>query len=444
MLRPAPPCTRSDVTVAAAVWLLAAGTLAAVAALADLDPETAGLVPGLGTAPWWLGLAVVTAQAVAVPWRLVQPAAVLWGVAAGVPLAALAGVGDAVSSASFAVLVAAYTLAASRTARQGATALVGAAVLVAVGTVLARGEPLSGLTLAAGAAQGVATVGAAAGVGVVVRTRREVADARAARIEALSREQGARVEAALARERAAMARELHDIAAHHLSGIAVMTGAIVGQIDADPEAAKASVRRVRAETTAMLDELRSLVRLLRDARPAEEGGDEGVQTLATVPALVERARVSGVDATLTVLGTPDGAPPAGTAGPLAQLAAYRTVQECLANVVRHAPGARCEVVLDARDPATLLITVANGPSPEPPAPGAVPGGRGGLGLIGMQERADLTDAHLTYGPQPDGGWLVTLAVPTHHAPLGGTPPPTGAAAPGAGPAPATDDAREGD
>lgn len=418
-----PGTTRSDRAVAAGCWLIAAASLVAVVALADIDPESAGRAPDTGTAGWWLGLAVVSAQAFALLWRRTAPAPVLWLVALGGPVAALAGVGDAISATSFAVLVAAYTLTTSRPARESTTALVGATALVGLGMVLAGpgGEPLSALTVAAGLLQGVATVGMAVGVGVVVRTRREVADARTAQIEALSREQGARVEAALARERAAMARELHDIAAHHLSGIAVMTGAIVGQIDADPDAAKASVRRVRSETTAMLDELRSLVRLLRDARPAEEGADDGVQTLATVPALVERARASGVDATLTVLGTADGTPPADAAGPLAQLAAYRTVQECLANVVRHAPGARCEVVLDARDPATLLITVGNGPSPTPDAQRAAAGGRGGgLGLIGMQERADLTDAHLTYGPRPDGGWLVTLAVPTHHtaAPAG--------------------------
>lgn len=408
MLRPAPPCTRSDVTVAAAVWLLAAGTLAAVAALADLDPETAGLGPGLGTAPWWLGLAVVTAQAVAVPWRLVQPAAVLWGVAAGVPLAALAGVGDAVSSASFAVLVAAYTLAASRTARQGATALVGAAVLVAVGTVLARGEPLSGLTLAAGAAQGVATVGAAAGVGVVVRTRREVADARAARIEALSREQGARVEAALARERAAMARELHDIAAHHLSGIAVMTGAIGRQIDVDPDGAKRAVAQVREQSTAMLRDLRNLVVLLRDEGPAEVDGEVRMETLAGVADLVARARATGQDVTLSETGPVADVATSGAVGPLAQLATYRVVQEALSNAARHAPGARCDVRVDAGTPDRVEVEVRNGPR----APGLDPGPHEpGYGLVGMRERAELTGATLRYGPTGDGGWQVRMVVP---------------------------------
>nr|WP_237728024.1 histidine kinase [Cellulomonas sp. APG4] len=224
-----------------------------------------------------------------------------------------------------------------------------------------------------------------------------------------------------------MARELHDIAAHHLSGIAVMTGAIGRQIDVDPEAAKAAVQRVRAETSGMLDELRTLVRLLREG---PEEAEHPVETLAAVPGLVERARASGVDASLTVLGNP--AAQWDAVGPLAQLATFRTVQEALANVVRHAPGTDCEVVLDARDPGVLRVSVSNGPPPVPQGPdrtGPAHEARtgGGLGLVGMQERADLTDATLTHGPRPDGGWRVTLAVPAHHD--AGEAPSPGPAAP---------------
>ncbi|WP_250448656.1 sensor histidine kinase, partial [Actinotalea sp. C106] len=192
-------------------------------------------------------------------------------------------------------------------------------------------------------------------------------------IQALRREHEARVETAVARERAAMARELHDVAAHHLSGIAVMTGAIGRQIDVDPEAAKAAVQRVRGETTAMLDELRSLVRLLRDAPAVGQGAEveeARVETLATIPALVERVRASGVQVSLEVLGTADGPPPGEVVGPLAQLSVYRTVQECLANAARHAPGAACAVVLDARDPAALVVSVRNDPPTFTSAPPA--------------------------------------------------------------------------
>jgi len=115
--------------------------------------------------------------------------------------------------------------------------------------------------------------------------------------------------------------------------------------------------------------------------------------------------------TLSVLGTDDGEVPEHAARPLAQLAVHRAVQEALANVLRHAPGARCEVVVDARTPGTLVVSVRNGPPAGPPATG-VPGRGDGLGLVGMRERADLTDAHLEHGPQPDGGWLVALTLRT--------------------------------
>lgn len=440
---------RGEVAVATGTWLVAAIVLLAVDLLdglaAGVGKEPAAYLPHVGAAGWWLGLTVVTAQAVALlAWRRTRPATALALVALGEPLGALAGLGDALDATSVAIIVAAYSVAAAGRVRRSLWALAAAGVLVSLGIFLALPPGGPRTLVAAGAAllQGIATVAVGVPVGVVVRARREAADSRAREVDALAREQGARIEAALARERAAMARELHDIAAHHLSGIAMMTGAIVGQIDADPEAAKASVRRVRGETTAMLGELRSLVHLLRDAgsietsaagagtgehgEPGAPGAPTGVETLASVPALVERARAAGLDASLTVLGTDpagDRLAPGADAGPLAQLAAYRTVQESLANAVRHAPGSRCEVVLDARDPASLLVSVRNGPPARTsPAAHAPDPGRGGLGLLGMRERADLTGARLEVGPQPDGGWLVTLAIPRH-------PEPAPAAAP---------------
>ncbi|WP_432491255.1 sensor histidine kinase [Kineococcus gypseus] len=364
---------------------------------------------------------MVVAQALALVRRRAHPRAVLALVAAGVPVAALAGLGELVGTTTLAVLVAACsaTLAGTPagTLRRALPVLGAAAVLVGAGTLLAQpaeGAPLL-VRLGAPLAQALVVVALPASAGVVVGSRREAARARARQVEALAREHDARVEAAVARERAAMARELHDIAAHHLSGIAVMTGAIGRQIDVDPAAAKAAVQRVRTETSAMLDQLRALVRLLRDA---PEDTARPVEALAAVPALVERARAAGVDASLTLLGDPAGR--WGAIGPLAQLAAFRMVQECLANVVRHAPGARCEVVLDARDPAVLRVGVVNGPAPVPPPASAAPPGPGrdqrpggGLGLVGMRERAELTGARLSAGPEPGGGWRVALDVPTH-------------------------------
>ena len=184
-----------------------------------------------------------------------------------------------------------------------------------------------------------------------------------------------------------------------------MTGALGRQIDTDPEGAKRAVEQVRHQSKAMLRDLRSLVTLLR-----EDGGPTGAtapETLSSLPALVEDARRAGTDVELTVLGPGPGDVLDGRSGPLAQFGAYRTVQEALANAARHAPGARCEVVLDTRDARTTRVRVVNHPAPAdaPTSPGT------GYGLVGMRERASLTGAHLSYGPTEDGGWCVDLSLP---------------------------------
>ena len=81
------------------------------------------------------------------------------------------------------------------------------------------------------------------------------------------------------------------------------------------------------------------------------------------------------------------------------------VQESLANAVQHAPGARCVVTVDDRDPGVVVVTVHNDAAST--APPTARGG-GGFGLVGMRERAELTAADLRYGPTIDGGWDVTL------------------------------------
>jgi signal transduction histidine kinase len=158
----------------------------------------------------------------------------------------------------------------------------------------------------------------------------------------------------------------------------------------------------------MLRDLRNLVVLLRDTEAGDDDGTVRMETLAGVSELVDRARESGVDVSLERSGPVDELAATGALGPLAQLVVYRTVQEGLANASRHAPGAACEVHLDARDGTGLVVTVHNGPPPTraSPAPHAP-----GYGLIGMRERAEVTGATLRYGPGADGGWELRLTVP---------------------------------
>ncbi len=303
------------------------------------------------------------------------------------------------------------------------------AALVSAGTA-GNWIELNGLALSAvpsdalgdalpqGVTQAIGAVGLPLVVALVVRSRREVRAARDAEVAARTaeasaavREQDARVDAAVSRERAAMARELHDIAAHHLSGIALMSAVIDRQIDTDPTAAHEGVRQVREQSTAVLEDLRRLVGLLRDDAPAERA----VETVAGIVDLVERARYRS-DVRLEVLRGAHEV--AEGVGPLAQLAAYRTAQEALANAALHAPGAVVTVTLDDRAVDHLELTVENAapavsaPSADAPAGPGEPTpegpGAGGNGLRGMRERADLVGARLQTGTTPDGGWVVTL------------------------------------
>ncbi|QIG41572.1 sensor histidine kinase [Nocardioides anomalus] len=389
--------------VAVGCWVVAVALLAAVPLAAQGDPEGLAAVPEFAGPAWWLGLMVITLQATVLQRQPAIPRGAVVAVALGAPAGALVGLQDAVGVTSVAVLVATFLLVVGEPLRELWGWLAAAAALVALGQVLAQVDAGSdvGPAVSGGLVQGVGTVGVAVLVGAVVRARREVSTAREERLEALRREQAALVEVAVARERTAMARELHDIAAHHLSGITMVTGALARQIDTDPEGAKAAVREVRAHSKELLRDLRGLVTLLREG-PADDADRQ--ETLAGVGALVEAARRTGADVRLTVDTVDEtGAVGAGV-GPLAQLSAYRTVQEALANSARHAGGAPCEVVVDDRGEREVVVSVRNGAGQD-----AGPGG--GLGLVGMRERAELTGAELSAGPTPEGGWLVELRLP---------------------------------
>lgn len=227
-------------------------------------------------------------------------------------------------------------------------------------------------------------------------------------LEALARERDAQIGKALALERTAMARELHDIAAHHLSGISLMASVVERQIQSDPDAARTGVAAVRQQSKAVLDDLRRLVGLLRDA----DGSDDAVKTLATVPALVEAMSATGADIRLDIRRTVPDSMGEGI-GPLAQLAAYRMVQESLTNASQYARSAACIVIIDDTDPSQLLVTVRN----TRPASGATVTESGsGFGILGMQERAALIGGTFDAGPTGDDGWETRMSIPRESLP----------------------------
>lgn len=403
---PPPPegIGRGDLLVAVLVGVLGAGGALLLPALSAQDSEVAVGVPALGSAAWWLVVAVLLAQAGALLRARTAPRAVLLVVTALPPLLVLLAPGALFSLTALATVVAVFFAALAGSERRGLAVLAVAFVLVAGGQFvneLRLDELPVGFALGGALAQALLLIGAPLLVGLFVAARREAERARRGEAAALRREQDGLVQAAISRERTAMSRELHDIAAHHMSGIALMASAIERQVERDPLAAKHSAAQIRAQSRTVLEDLRRVVGLLRE----DAAADRSVETLAAVRELVDARREAGAEIDVVVLSARDDAPLGTGIGALAQLVVYRMVQEALANAAAHAAGARCTVRLDDRGDA-LVVTVSND---RPASTAAGPGS--GFGLLGMRERAEMIGAELTSGPTEGGGWEVRLAVP---------------------------------
>jgi signal transduction histidine kinase len=208
-----------------------------------------------------------------------------------------------------------------------------------------------------------------------------------------------RARRALLEERTRIARELHDVVAHHMSVIAIQAEAAPYRVPDPPEELARSFAAIRATATEGLRELRRVVGVLRADEAAEDHGPQ--PTLERLDELVANVEAAGLTATVEVTGTP-GPLPAGV-----ELSAYRIVQEALSNAVRHAPGSSVRVALDHR-PGGLVLRVVNGPARSQPVP---PSRGSGHGVPGMRERAAMLGGELTAEPRPDGGWVVTSVLP---------------------------------
>ncbi|RST05333.1 two-component sensor histidine kinase [Streptomyces sp. WAC05374] len=242
------------------------------------------------------------------------------------------------------------------------------------------------------------------GLGLLARTRSELR-ARLAELTE-SQERGRRLEAeqAVARERARMAREMHDTVSYHLGIIAAQAGALWAT--APDDSVREDAESIRRHGADAMRELRDVVGVLRGRGAAPGEDDPGHARLADLPALVEDSRL-GATLDLTL---PD---PGAHCAAAVERAAYRTVQEALTNVRKHAPGAPVTVAVgpsDRRD--ALVVEVCNGPATAPPAD--VPSS--GFGLRGLKERTALAGGQLEAGPTGDGGFLVRAVLPLTPAP----------------------------
>jgi signal transduction histidine kinase len=237
---------------------------------------------------------------------------------------------------------------------------------------------------------------AAAWAGIAQRARREATEHRAARDRIAS----TLFEHTARGERARIARELHDIVAHHISMIAVQAETARLTTPGMPAAGARRLSAIGDTARAGLTEMRRLLGVLREDTDvaAERQPQPG---LAQLNDLLDDARdATGAGTRLILRGLP------ATLDPGVELAAYRIVQEALTNARRHAAGAAVDVELHYCDDVLHLRIRDNGPGPPTAASAA------GNGLLGMRERAAAVGGQLHTGPGPGGGFVVDALLPT--------------------------------
>ncbi|GHF73754.1 ATPase [Streptomyces mashuensis] len=229
----------------------------------------------------------------------------------------------------------------------------------------------------------------------------------------LRREREENARRAVAEERVRIARELHDVVAHHMSVISVQAGLAQYVFTTDRDTAHDALGTISAASGEALEELRRLLAVLR-VGPEGVGESPGDQPYRPTPGLdrlaetADRVRAAGVAVELRVVGERRPLPQ----GP--DLCAYRVVQEALTNVIKHARSARATVRVEYL-PRQLRVSVTDDGVGNVPAN---PGPPGGHGLIGMRERARIYGGTLAAGPRAGGGFEVRLTLPLQPVPQG--------------------------
>ncbi|MFF4408695.1 sensor histidine kinase [Streptomyces sp. NPDC001262] len=302
----------------------------------------------------------------------------------------------------FAPLIALYTIAVRRPDRR---LLLGTGLLLAVAHFVPYPASQWGSARQTGLSAADALVNAATPIalGLLVRTRRELADRLDELTSSRAREDRLLADQVLATERARLAREMHDVVAHQVSLISLQAGAV--QVSTDDSRARAGAGTIRELSVRTLDELRHMVGILRAA-----GADTEELTpqprLADLPRLIE---LSALDVAFEDVTAPDA-----RRSEAVERAAFRTVQEALTNVRKHAPGSKVLVRVAEERGRGLLVEVRNGPADSAvPAPG-LPGG--GHGLVGLRERAQSLGGTLEAHTTEEGGFVVRARFPREERP----------------------------
>ncbi|MFD8955034.1 sensor histidine kinase [Streptomyces xanthophaeus] len=254
-----------------------------------------------------------------------------------------------------------------------------------------------------------AWTGMAAAAGDAVRSRRAFVDAIRERAERAERTREEEARRRVAEERLRIARDLHDVVAHHIALVNVQAGVAAHVMDKRPDQAKEALAHVRDASRSALNELRATVGLLRQSGDPE-APTEPAPGLAVLDELVDTFLHAGLPVRVMLqLGSADPALPAAV-----DLAAYRVIQEALTNVRKHAgPGARAEVSV-VRVGASVEVTVLDdggSAADGTPEPGEPAESGGGHGLLGMRERATALGGSCFAGPRYGGGYRVHAILP---------------------------------
>ncbi len=357
--------------------------------------------------PLWLALTLVVAQGLPLTWR--RSRAVGVGLVIGAARVSYDKIGFGFAPFPLGPAIALYTIID----RRGPAWRWGAFALVAAGIAVSEASP--------GHAQPYDTIFqvmiflTAAAAGLLSRAKRasmQAAESRADRAEAELDRQAAR---AAGQERTRIARELHDVVAHHVSLIAVQAEAATSLLPGRPDEARRSVEIIGEVARQALAELRRLLGVLRG--PAERLETAPSASLGELGEVLDQVRGAGLLVDFEVVGTPCPLAPG------VDLTAYRIVQEALTNTIRHSRATRAAVTL-CYEPGYITVSITDSgrrPYRRSLANGADAGGAAGrpgslltgsgLGLAGIAERVASCGGRLTVGPTPADGFAVTARLP---------------------------------
>ena len=397
------------------------GTLALVLAVLNL----LSLLPYQSQMhPAWLALFLVSAQCVPLALRRVNPVLAL--ILCGVPRNIYDNLQFGFAPLPLAPAIAFATVAdRSRPWLRWVT-------LVATAGGVAYSQTLPGHTQPYDAIVQYFIFGTAWAMGTLARSRRTAIAAAAHRAELAEAELdalAAQAASAAAAERVRIARELHDVVAHHVSLMAVQAEAVGALLPSRPEQASRSADLIAATARQAMTELRRLLGVLRGPSDPPDYPERSElapsASLSRVEEVLAQVRGAGLPVSLTVSGSPVSLSPG------IDLTAYRIVQEALTNTIRHAPGAQARVDICYQNGSVTVQVTDTGPRPahNAPAPNGSPTPNGsarlpgsatpqpparlgpGFGLAGIAERVSSCGGTLTVGPAGSGGFTVTARLP---------------------------------